>query len=45
MHLFQRALRDYVKSIDGKAYYRDELALSPHQPIEMALDRIRKKSL
>ncbi|MGN6559450.1 MAG: hypothetical protein ACTHJ2_02900 [Candidatus Nitrosocosmicus sp.] len=42
MPLFQRALRDYVKSIDGKAYYRVELALSPHQPIKKALEEIRK---
>ena len=28
MPLFERALRGYVKSIDGKAYYRVELALS-----------------
>ena len=39
--LFERALRGYVKPIDGKAYYRFELALAPNQPIEMALEQIR----
>ena len=31
--LFKRALRGYVKPIDGKVYYRFELALAPNQPI------------
>ena len=39
--LFERALRGYVKPIDGKAYYRFELVLAPNQPIEMALEQIR----
>jgi hypothetical protein len=39
--LFERALRGYVKPIDGKAYFRVELALAPNQPIEMALANIR----
>jgi hypothetical protein len=39
--LFERALRGYVKPIDGKTYYRVERALAPNQPIEMALDGIR----
>jgi hypothetical protein len=39
--LFERALRDYVKPIDGKVYYRFELALAPNQPIGMALEHIR----
>lgn len=40
MPLFERALRGYVKPIDGKAYYRFELALAPNPPIEMALANI-----
>ena len=36
----ERALRGYVKPIDGKAYYRFELALAPNPPIEMALASI-----
>jgi hypothetical protein len=39
--LFERALRGYVKPIDGKAYYRFELALAPNEPIEIALKQIR----
>jgi hypothetical protein len=39
--LFERAMMGYVKPIDGKAYYRFELALAPNQPIEMALEQIR----
>jgi hypothetical protein len=39
--LFERALRGYVKPIDGEVYYRFELALAPNQPIEMALENIR----
>ena len=39
--LFERALRGYVKPIEGKAYYRFELVLAPNQPIEMALENIR----
>jgi len=27
--------------MDGKVYYRFELALAPNQPIEMALEHIR----
>jgi hypothetical protein len=38
--LFERALRGYVTPIDGKVYYRFELALAPNQPIEMALANI-----
>ena len=41
--LFERALRSNVKPIDGKAYYRFELALAPNQPIGMALEQIRTK--
>jgi len=43
--LFERALRGYVKPIDGKAYYRFELALAPNQHIEMALDNIRTQTI
>jgi len=39
--LFERALRGYVKPIDGKVYYRVERALAPNQPIEIALGQIR----
>jgi len=39
--LFERALRGYVKPIDGKVYYRVERALAPNQPIEIALEQIR----
>ena len=39
--LFERALRGYVKPIDGKAYYRFEFALAPNQLIEMTHEQIR----
>ena len=34
-------MRSHVKPIDDKAYYRFELVLTPNEPIEMALERIR----
>ena len=39
--LFKRALRDYVKSIDDKVYYRFKLSLAPNRSIEMALEQTR----
>jgi len=33
--------RGNVKPIDGKVFYRFELALAPNHPIEMALEQIR----
>ena len=36
--------RGNVKPIDGKAYYRFELALAPNQPIGMALENIPNSS-
>ena len=33
--------KSYVKPIDGKAFYRVELALAPNQPIEISLGQIR----
>jgi hypothetical protein len=39
--LFERALMGYVKPMDGKAYYRFELALAQNQPIDIALENMR----
>jgi hypothetical protein len=39
--LFERDLRGYVKPIDDKVYYRFELSLTPNEPIEMVLEKIK----
>jgi hypothetical protein len=39
--LFERAVRGYVKLIDDRVYYRIEQSLTPNEPINISLEKLR----
>ncbi len=40
--LFKRAVRGYVKLIGDRAYYRIEQSLTPDEPVNISLEKLRK---
>jgi hypothetical protein len=39
--LFERAVKGYVKLIGDRAYYRIEQSLTPNEPINISLEKLR----